>query len=172
MCACDAYDPSLKDDLQQKCQDFVDNVKTHMPTFLQKQKAHLILHLVECMDEFCPTSSFNAESNRQASSRDIASRLQSLMHISQTDVSTSLDQHERFPSTKQFCSTYQCTLALDIQLAHPLISWLCYRAMILHTLNSFQPSTETVAVCKAIMSENCTLVNCGDYVDCVSHMNR
>ena len=78
----------------------------------------------------------------------------------------------RFPSTKQFCSTYQCTLALDIQLAHPLISWLCYRAMILHTLNSFQPSTETVAVCKAIMSENCTLVNCGDYVDCVSHMNR
>ena len=61
MCAYDAYDPSLKDDLQQKCQDFVDNVKTHMPMFLQKQKTHLILHLVECMDEFGPTSSFNAE---------------------------------------------------------------------------------------------------------------
>ena len=61
MCACDAYDPSLKDDLQQKCQNFVDNVKTHMPAFLQKQKTHLVLHLVECMDEFGPTSSFNAE---------------------------------------------------------------------------------------------------------------
>ena len=148
MCACDAYDPSWKDDLQQKCQDFVDNVKTHMPTFLQKQKTHLILHLVECMDEFGPTSSFNAEryvyhilllvparptpspgllqklaclltkdlghihllqyrfesfnskvwmfnifSNRQASSRDIASRLQSLMHISQ---SNSVDGNKRF----------------------------------------------------------------------------
>ena len=32
-----------------------------MPTFLQKQKTHLILHLVECADEFGPTSSFNAE---------------------------------------------------------------------------------------------------------------
>ena len=129
MCACDAYDPSLKDDLQQKCQDFVDNVKTHMPTFLQKQKTHLILHLVECMDEFSPTSSkvcgllqklaclltkdlghihllqcrfesfnskvrmFNIFSHRHASSRDIASRLQSLMHISQ---SNSVDGNKRF----------------------------------------------------------------------------
>ena len=56
MCAYDAFDPSLKDDLQQKCQDFVDNVTTDMPTYLQKQKTHLILHLVECMDEFSQTS--------------------------------------------------------------------------------------------------------------------
>ena len=39
----------IYNNLQQKCQDFFDNVKTHMPMFLQKQKTHLILHLVECM---------------------------------------------------------------------------------------------------------------------------
>jgi hypothetical protein len=34
-----------------------------------------------------------------------------------------------------------------------------------YTLNSYQPSTETVTVCKAVVSGNCMLVNCGDYVE-------
>eukprot|EP00731_Ephydatia_muelleri_P037603 Em0518g3a len=121
-----------------------------MPTFLQKQKTSNSA-FSGVADEFGPTSSFNAErfesfnskvrmfnifSNRQASSRDIASRLQSLMHISQ---SNSVDGNKRCHTSRiapqqmylparistkgfQVPNSYQCTLALDIQLAHPLIS--------------------------------------------------
>ena len=61
MCYCESYAPSAKDYLQQRCQDFVNKIKTHIPNFLQKQKTHLTLHVVECMDDFGPTSEFNAE---------------------------------------------------------------------------------------------------------------
>lgn len=39
-----------------------------------------------------------------------------------------------------------------------------------YTLNSHQPNTETVTVYKAVVSDNRTLVNCGDYVElCLPH---
>eukprot|EP00731_Ephydatia_muelleri_P001375 Em0001g1375a len=40
---------------------FVSAVKQHMPSLLNKQKTHLILHLVESMVKFGPCSSFSAE---------------------------------------------------------------------------------------------------------------
>ena len=43
------------------CQEFVDAVKHHMPHLLQRKKTHLLLHLVHCMNEFGPSSAFNAE---------------------------------------------------------------------------------------------------------------
>ena len=33
----------------------------HMPSLLQKQKIHMILHVVECMKELGPSSAFSAE---------------------------------------------------------------------------------------------------------------
>ena len=41
--------------------EFVDAVKHHMPHLLQRRKIHLLLHLVQCMNEFGPSSAFNAE---------------------------------------------------------------------------------------------------------------
>ncbi|KAL5496651.1 hypothetical protein EMCRGX_G012983, partial [Ephydatia muelleri] len=67
-----------------------------MPHLLQKQKVHLMLHLVECMHDFGPTSAFNAErfelfnskvraynvfSNRLSSSRDIAQHFAAIQHL-------------------------------------------------------------------------------------------
>eukprot|EP00731_Ephydatia_muelleri_P019481 Em0012g306a len=56
------FAPSLSDEWRCLCQTFVNTVKQHMPHLLQKQKVHLMLHLVECMHDFGPTSAFNAES--------------------------------------------------------------------------------------------------------------
>lgn len=43
------------------CKMFVDVVSQHRPNMLKKQKVHLMLHLVECMEQFGPTSAFNSE---------------------------------------------------------------------------------------------------------------
>ena len=36
-------------------------IARHRPDMLMKQKVHLILHFVECMEQFGPTSSFSSE---------------------------------------------------------------------------------------------------------------
>ena len=41
--------------------EFVDAVKHHMPHLLQRRKTHLLLYLIQCMNEFGPFSAFNAE---------------------------------------------------------------------------------------------------------------
>lgn len=38
---------------------------------LKKQKVHLILHLVECMEQFGPTSAFNSERYTTQPNRDV-----------------------------------------------------------------------------------------------------
>ena len=43
------------------CKRFVDSVAEHRPEMLKKQKIHLMLHYVDCMEQFGPTSSFNSE---------------------------------------------------------------------------------------------------------------
>ncbi|KAL5488817.1 hypothetical protein EMCRGX_G017821 [Ephydatia muelleri] len=90
------FAPSLSDEWRCLCQTFVNTVKQHMPHLLQKQKVHLMLHLVECMHDFGPTSAFNAErfelfnskvraynvfSNRLSSSRDIAQHFAAIQHL-------------------------------------------------------------------------------------------
>ena len=40
--------------------EFVDAVKQHMLHLLQRRKTHL-LYLIQCMNEFGPSSTFNAE---------------------------------------------------------------------------------------------------------------
>ena len=53
--------PVLLDEWKSVCQAFVSAVKQHMPSLLEKQKTHLILHLVDSMVKFKPCSSFSAE---------------------------------------------------------------------------------------------------------------
>ena len=57
----DYFDPTKADEWNQICQEFVTAVQQCQPDMLNKQKVHLMLHLVECMKEFGPTSSFNSE---------------------------------------------------------------------------------------------------------------
>ena len=58
---CEYFTLSVRDEWQGLCQEFFPNVKQYMPTMLQKQKAHHLLHLTECMEQFGPSSAFNAE---------------------------------------------------------------------------------------------------------------
>ena len=58
---CDFYDPSKASGWKGICEAFVNAVSQHKPSMLKKQKVHLILHLVECMELFGPNSSFNSE---------------------------------------------------------------------------------------------------------------
>lgn len=46
---------------QQVCENFVRAVKDNSPELLKKVKIHLILHLVESMSDFGPSSAFNTE---------------------------------------------------------------------------------------------------------------
>eukprot|EP00731_Ephydatia_muelleri_P028790 Em0020g434a len=93
---CDFFKPVLLDEWKSVCQAFVSTVKQHMPSLLEKQKTHLILHLVDSMVKFGPCSSFSAErfesfnsnvrmynvfGNRLAPSRDIAKRFCTLQHL-------------------------------------------------------------------------------------------
>lgn len=58
---CDFYEPSRKSERKEVCRKFVESVSIHRPDTLKKQKIHLVLHLVDCMQQFEPTPSFNSE---------------------------------------------------------------------------------------------------------------
>ena len=58
---CDFFDPAEADTLHQTCVGFVRTVRDFMPSLLRKQKVHYILHLVESMENYGPTSAFGAE---------------------------------------------------------------------------------------------------------------
>ena len=58
---CDYFDPSKAAECNDICKSFVETSSQCMPEMLKKQKVHLLLHLVECMAQFGPTSAFNSE---------------------------------------------------------------------------------------------------------------
>lgn len=51
---------SQKKEHYEVCETFITTICNTYP-FKNKQKVHLLLHLVECMDEFGPTAVFSAE---------------------------------------------------------------------------------------------------------------
>lgn len=55
------FDPSMANEWKDICKKFLQEVKENRPEMLKKQKVHLLLHLVECMEQFGPTSAFNSE---------------------------------------------------------------------------------------------------------------
>eukprot|EP00731_Ephydatia_muelleri_P000658 Em0001g658a len=58
---CEFFCVQLSEEWKGICCSFIDSVKTHMPLLLNKPKTHLILHLVDCMIDFGPSSAFSAE---------------------------------------------------------------------------------------------------------------
>ena len=44
-----------------QCYDFVSKATTVFPNLKRKPKIHLFLHLVQCLEDFGPTSSYSAE---------------------------------------------------------------------------------------------------------------
>eukprot|EP00731_Ephydatia_muelleri_P028787 Em0020g431a len=91
-----SYNRHLKEQWKSVCQNFIDSVKVHFPNLLRRPKMHLILHLIECLEQYGPTSAFSAErcesfnsdvraqniySNRQAPSRDIGKHFAVLEHV-------------------------------------------------------------------------------------------
>ena len=58
---CQPFHYNKQEEFQQICQDFVNTVKENSPELLKKLKIHLILHLVQSMCDFGPTSAFNTE---------------------------------------------------------------------------------------------------------------
>eukprot|EP00731_Ephydatia_muelleri_P007439 Em0003g1687a len=93
---CDFFELSKAEAWNQICADFVHSVRDFMPEMLQKQKVHYVLHLVQCMHDFGPSSSFCTErpesfnsnvriqnifGNKQAPSRDIAAHFSVIEHL-------------------------------------------------------------------------------------------
>ena len=58
---CEFFSVQLSEDWKAICCSFIDVVKTHMASLLNNPKTHLILHLVDCMKDFGPSSAFSAE---------------------------------------------------------------------------------------------------------------
>ena len=61
MAYCELYDPSKSVEWKDICKTFVNVISCHKPEMLKKQKVHLMLYLVECMQQFGPTAAFNSE---------------------------------------------------------------------------------------------------------------
>ncbi|KAL5457374.1 hypothetical protein EMCRGX_G034624 [Ephydatia muelleri] len=78
---CDFFDPTEANAWQQICIDFVHSVRTFMPKLLHKQKVRYLLHLVERMKNYGPSSTFSAELNKQAPSRDNANHFAIVEHL-------------------------------------------------------------------------------------------
>lgn len=58
---CNFYDPGKATEWKAICKTFVDTVSCYKPHMMKKQKIHLMLHLIDCMEQFGPTSAFNSE---------------------------------------------------------------------------------------------------------------
>eukprot|EP00731_Ephydatia_muelleri_P005115 Em0002g1291a len=96
MAYCSHFEPSQDEQLRHICKEYVDNCMAHMPELVHKQKTHYLLHLVDCMLDYGPSSAFSAErcesfnslvrlqniyGNKLAPSRDIANHFAIIDHV-------------------------------------------------------------------------------------------
>ena len=58
---CLPFYATATEEYQLICNEFIDAVKEHKPELLMKQKVHLLLHLVQSLNDFGPSAGFNAE---------------------------------------------------------------------------------------------------------------
>ena len=58
---CNYFTEELSTEWEGICEEFVLTVKSCLPELLMKPKVHLLLHLVNCMQDFGPSSAFDAE---------------------------------------------------------------------------------------------------------------
>ena len=61
ICYSDHFKPDCEQEWRDICQEFVDSILVAYPGFSGKLKIHLFLHIVDCMKDFGPTSSYCTE---------------------------------------------------------------------------------------------------------------
>eukprot|EP00731_Ephydatia_muelleri_P033470 Em0030g27a len=135
---CDFFKPILLDEWKRVCQGFVSAAKQHMPSLLEKQKTHLILHLV---DSSSPSTRMSGRTMCLGTDWPLAGISQNvsvLCNICVTYVmhTTTLDH------------MLQCGMQYDIVLGMFAL-------------------TDEVVEHRAIVSQSTVLVNSGDYVELV-----
>ena len=59
---CKFFNPAQDEvECRETCREFVDLVMQHFPEMMKKPKIHLMLHIVDSMKLFGPTSAYNTE---------------------------------------------------------------------------------------------------------------
>ncbi|KAL5494053.1 hypothetical protein EMCRGX_G015323 [Ephydatia muelleri] len=169
---CDIFKASSADSCRNVCQAFVDSAKRHMPTLLDKQKTHLLLHLVDCMVQFGPSSAFSAErcgiDLKHIYSMPLVQHLlcgtsmQEIYEhraIYQQGAPRKVSRCLRTLSTLRLVSVGRQNTTLDILLQCGIHYDLVLGSVTL---------TERVTECGAVMSQERKLVNSGDFIEAVT----
>eukprot|EP00731_Ephydatia_muelleri_P031910 Em0023g417a len=172
MTSCEFFAMSLYEEWSKICVAFVEAIKMHMPELLQKQKTHLIRHLVDCMRELGPSSAFSAErfesfnarvrahnvyGNRRAPSRDIAHRFCVLQHLRYLCNKGDLSSGERCGDVVK--EIYHSVFMQHVVFGIPMQD--VQQKASLCTWNTTKE--EKVVEYRAIISHESSLVNSGDY---------
>ncbi|KAL5499721.1 hypothetical protein EMCRGX_G011180 [Ephydatia muelleri] len=189
---CDIFQPSSADSCRNVCHAFVDSAKCHMPTLLEKQKTYL-LHFVDCMIQFGPSSAFSAESrlmpmfrhifgNRLAPSRDIAQRFSTLQHLRYIR-SDGVGANERCGIDLKHRTIYQqgaprkvsrclCTLSalhlVSVGRQNTTLDILLQCGIHYDLVLGSVTLAERVTESGAVMSQERKLVNSGDFIEVVT----
>eukprot|EP00731_Ephydatia_muelleri_P005893 Em0003g141a len=141
-------DASKAAEWQSVCQGFIDAVKQHMPSLLQKPKTHMILHLIQCMKDIGPSSAFSAESCGDALQELFSCKYMS--HIMRGIPIKELQGNKGIYQPGSPRKNLQVfTVALNGTAA-----------------------TEEVVGYGAIVSQDSSLVNCGDYIQLVTQSSQ
>eukprot|EP00731_Ephydatia_muelleri_P001801 Em0001g1801a len=169
---CEFFDASKAAEWQSVCQGFVDAVKQHMPSLLQKPKTHMILHLVQCMKELGPSSAFSAES-----CGDALQELFSCKYMSHIMCGIPIKELQGNKGIYQPGSPRKAWHQRHSLQSLPFSCEGNSNATI-ENLQGFTvaltgtAATEEVVGYGAIVSQDSSLVNCGDYIQLVTQSSQ
>ncbi|KAL5506819.1 hypothetical protein EMCRGX_G008563 [Ephydatia muelleri] len=165
-----SYNRHLKEQWKSVCQNFIDSVKVHFPNLLRRPKMHLILHLIECLEQYGPTSAFSAErcesfnsdvraqniySNRQAPSRDIGKHFAVLEHVRHIIDGGRYGQESVGALTVSVPGMEKCTLFGLAQHDPPYVL----------SFHHVQLNDKVTTECRGIVAQSFQLLHTGDYVE-------
>ncbi|KAL5506041.1 hypothetical protein EMCRGX_G007607 [Ephydatia muelleri] len=191
---CCHFKLSDAEEWQQLCEEFVKNVKDYMPALLKKQKVHTILHLVECMISYGPSSAFSAErcesfngsvrmqniyGNKQAPSRDIANHfacIEYLRFICEGGVfnagercGSGLQELYKSMQVQQFLNFVPMKELNKVKISELLAMVPPFNVLIMPNESM---KHQKITTYKAVVSTKCTLVHSGDYVELCAPSNE
>ncbi|KAL5484433.1 hypothetical protein EMCRGX_G020930 [Ephydatia muelleri] len=156
-----SYNRHLKEQWKSVCQNFIDSVKVHFLNLLRRPKMHLILHLIECLEQYGPTSAFSAEraqniySNRQAPSRDIGKHFAVLEHVRHIVDGGRYGQESVGALTVSVPGMEKCTLFGLAQHDPPYVL----------SFHHVQLNDKVTTECRGIVAQSFQLLHTGDYVE-------
>ncbi|KAL5503578.1 hypothetical protein EMCRGX_G010549 [Ephydatia muelleri] len=171
---CDFFDPTEANAWQQICIDFVHSVRTFMPKLLHKQKVRYLLHLVERMKNYGPSSTFSAELNKQAPSRDNANHFAIVEHLHYICNGCYYDSNER--CSKGLQDLYSSDQAQHGWQLPTMVHSMHSRSIVLQRMELEQQDPPFGIIVqmgvmdgdihqyRAVVSQSSELVHSGDYV--------